>query len=90
MIFLWIGKIVDWMRWLFVAPIPPPYVPKINVNAPCPNCGHEQGTIRAEENQGKPACSHRCAVCHAKWFEPPVYSITNGLTFVPSDDKAKG
>ena len=71
MIFVWLGRFFAWLHWLIVPPLTPP-VREINIDAPCPMCGHRKGKLSAGENGGKPACVHTCLVCGARSFEDPV------------------
>lgn len=71
MIWLWIRAMIDCIHWLLVPPPAPPVKP-IDINAPCPTCGHRSGKLSAGLNGTKPACVHTCLICGAQFFEDPV------------------
>jgi hypothetical protein len=71
MIFIWIGQFVSWFRWLLTPPISR-QIRKIDVNAPCPICGHCKGRLSVGVNGGKPACMHNCLICGGTFYEPPT------------------
>lgn len=81
MIFVWIGCIVQFVKWLFVPP--EVRIPKRNPNAPCPSCGWGKGAISATTNQGKPSIRHDCSVCKASWFEAPVLQAPDKIQAEP-------
>ena len=77
MIWIWIGSFFARLRWILV---PPPEnfrpVRKIDVNAPCPICGHGKGRLSVGMNGGKPACQHNCLVCGGTFFGRLLPSTT--------------
>jgi hypothetical protein len=79
MIWTWIKVVLIFLAKLVIeAPSVPTY-PKINPNAMCPSCGHEDGEIRAYDNKGQPLVQHTCKVCLAKWYEKPVLNAQSLL-----------
>jgi hypothetical protein len=82
MIFVWLGRFFAWLHWLIIPPLTPP-VREIDIDAPCPMCGHRKGKLSAGENGGKPACVHTCLVCGARSFEDPILAPVK-VTGAPS------
>lgn len=75
MIFVWLRRAIFELLRLLVPPPEEPTIRQIDVNAPCPSCGHRDGEISAITVAGsKPQVQHKCKVCSARWFENPVYT----------------
>lgn len=73
MIFVWLRRALFVILRLLVPPPEEPVIPQIDVNAPCPSCGHRDGQIRAVSIAGgAPQVQHTCKVCNAQWFEKPI------------------
>ncbi len=54
-----------------------PVAPLIDENAPCPACGHRNGTLRF--NALLRLIVHTCAVCQASWGEKTVVDTAGWL-----------
>lgn len=75
MIFVWLRKALFFILRLVIPPPEEPTIPKIDVNAPCPSCGHRDGEISAVSVSGAaPQVQHKCKVCGARWFENPIHT----------------
>ena len=73
MLWIWLRFALVWMlRMLVPPPIPARPLPQIDVNAPCPACGHRKGKITCVEADGHPTIRHECDVCGARFHEQPV------------------
>jgi len=78
-IWVWINATVRWLSWFFIPAPGGIIIPKIDPNAPCPNCGHTDGKIRAIVVAGRPKVEHICNVCAAHWNDNPVVDTSNIL-----------
>ena len=73
MIFVWIRAALFFILRLFIPPLPEPAIPQLDINAPCPSCGHREGALTAvQKPDGSLHVRHDCKICKAKWFEQPV------------------
>lgn len=89
-----------WAIWRFrlttvflKALIRPPRLPNIRVvdpNAPCFACGSRNGRIIAVTlPTGTQALMHKCNVCKAEFYEPPVTNVRFGFQAVAAAQVAE-
>src|SRR5256885_16057844 len=95
MIFYWTIQFIKKIIWLFALPKAEQFVRR-DPNMKCPNCGWEEGSLRAVQMQKmgprvqgripevQNLCQHRCAVCGARWHEPPVSKEAGTQFILPS------
>ena len=72
MIWLWIRDALFWVLKLIIPPLPEEIVPKIEKDAVCPGCGHQNGRLSIVSKNGQLYVQHDCNVCRAQWWEKPV------------------
>lgn len=74
MIWTWLKQAILFLLKLVVPPpLPPPQVPKIDVNAPCPACGNCSGRIQVIKlKNNEMMVRHDCKLCNAAWHERPI------------------
>lgn len=72
MIWRIINAVARFIIELFALPPIPPQVPQLDINAPCPACGHRRGKLKSGQKDGKLQVQHDCLVCGAQWWEDPV------------------
>ena len=87
MIWIWINNFVASLKSLLIPPIPEPYLPVRDINAPCPCCGHRDGHMRAMVESGQMVCQHTCHVCGAVFNELPALRPLSGPALIRPEDK---
>lgn len=83
MIWVALHYVIAFVLKLVVPPEAKAAIRKINVNAPCPGCGHTKGHIRSVEEAGRMVVQHSCHVCYAAWNESPVVRVQQGTVLKP-------
>lgn len=85
MIFTWLKSAVFFLLRLVIPPPLAPEIPKLDVDAPCPSCGHRSGSLTAvQQSDGKLQVRHDCRICKAKWFEDPVLKAPDKIQAGPA------
>lgn len=85
MIFHWIGAVVRLLRYVLVPP--KVLIPKRDVNAICPMCGHRKGRLSRAINGGVVAIQHTCLVCGCEFFEDTVLKAPDLIQAEPKTSK---
>ena len=67
---LWLALL--WLARMFIPGRPPKT--KIDVNAPCPACGHPSTEIQIIKRDKQYFIEHRCETCKARWPEDVISS----------------
>lgn len=72
MLWVLLAKIYAAVKWFFLPPLPE--IPTLDINAPCPACGHRLGKLRCVVPEGSNSVrvEHECQVCKARFYEAPI------------------
>lgn len=86
MIFTWLKLAAYFLLRLIIPPPPEPVIRQIDKNAPCPSCGHRDGTLRAVNENGTMYVKHTCNVCLAVYKEKPVLDVSKLIDATPQPE----
>jgi formate dehydrogenase maturation protein FdhE len=71
-IFRYLGIALLWLARLIIPGLPAPPRVRVDINAPCPACGHPSTEIKITRQGPKYYVEHHCETCKARWPEDVI------------------